>query len=135
MNKRYTANNRQNLQIVIGLPAKRQTTITFISGYGLKREGYFITENEDLQKALEKDDRFNRSFRLSEVDNMSIAEYNANADIKKKKEQSEKIFKTIQEAKDWLNANYNVPYNKLGNKTLCEKEFKNVGLELHFENT
>lgn len=77
INKRYIANNRQSLNLAVKLQNDSTRTVEFNTGYGLKSEGYFLTDDPDLQKALEKDARFKKSYRLAEIDGVNIAEIEA----------------------------------------------------------
>ena len=135
-NKRYVANKRQQLQIVVAL-ADGQTTITFNGGYGLRPDAYYITNDEALQNALEKDSRFNVSYRLDEIDNVSTAEYQAKSITQESKEANlpVKTFRTNTEAKDWINEYYHVPYNRITNKVQLIAEYEKQGFKLEFENT
>lgn len=136
MNKRYVANNRQNLQIIVNLP-KQQVTITFNSGYGLRREAYFITRNEELQKALEEDARFNKSYRLAEIDNMNISEYNARKaiELSQMPEPTQDMeFRTNTDAKEWINRTHGVPYAKIVNKAMLTIEYAKLGITLKINN-
>lgn len=142
--KRYVANDLQNLQIIISLPGSGQVTITFNSGYGLRREAYFLTDNETIQNALENDHRLNKSFRLAEINNMSVAEYEARLSIEnaikiaeekdKKENPTPKEFPTISAAKTWLHHELNVPMAKLGNKAAVIEKALELGFEISFLN-
>jgi len=145
LNKRYVANNLQNLQLIISLPEDNgQATITFNAGYGLRSEAYFITDNEDIQQALEKDQRLNKSYRLEEINNMSVVEHEAILSIEnatriaeekdKKENPTPKEFQTISEAKKWLHHELKVPIAKLGNKAAVVEKALEFGFELSFLN-
>ncbi len=137
--KRYVANNRDSLLIILALPEKRQASIEFIPGYSLRREGYFITSNETLQQALEEDARFGKKYRLAEIDGMLIEEYNARKALGlkdksvEKEGQTEKSFKTVQQARDWLNREHNIPFTVLGNKARITEKACELGFQLTFE--
>ena len=73
VNKRYTANNRQGLLIILMLPQGGQMSIEFKGGYGIRNEAFHFTNQEEVQLALENDPRFGKSYRLSEVDGMDIS--------------------------------------------------------------
>ncbi len=103
-NKRYTAFNRQNFLLVVNVPGTtNQMSIEFSGGYGMSSEAYFFTNDIDVQNMLESDPRFNEKFRLTEIDNVPIAEYNARKEIKAaKKEVVQKVEvkpEVVQEAK------------------------------------
>jgi hypothetical protein len=151
-NKRYTANNRQNLQITVNLPDnKGQVTLTFHSGYGLKSEGYYLTNNETIQTALEQDLRFNKSYRLSEINNVPFAEYSARKAIaeKGKKEETEalpvdgfvkpvkelevKTFPNYLSAKSWLCKNYTVMNYEITSKEILVSKYAEAGFEVKIQ--
>ena len=133
--KRYVANNRANLQIVVTLPDSGQVTITFNTGYGLRREGYFLTSNEAIQKAFESDKRYNLSYRLEEIDNIPLAEYEARKFLKSNEVpvSNVKTFRINNDAKDWINSHYGIPYSRLINKAMLTEEYAALGFELQFE--
>jgi len=148
-NKRYIGNNRQNYQVTVNLPEnKGQVTLTFNSGYGLRPESYLLTSDENVQAALEQDKRFNRSYRLTEIDNVPLSEYNARIAIAKKtKEEKEikvlpvvdlevkevKTFANFLSAKSWLSKNYEVVYSELINKEILAAKYAEAGFELKIE--
>lgn len=150
-NKRYVANNRQNLQLTVDLPDKKgQITITFQAGYGLRREGYFLTNDEMIQSVLEGDARFNRSYRLSEINNVSLAEYNALKTIAENKETTTEVtseevltddtqkpevktFANFLAAKSWLCKNYTAVYSEMKSKEILTAKYAEAGFELKIE--
>ncbi len=152
-NKRYIGNNRQNYQVTVNLPEnKGQVTITFNSGYGLRPESFFLTSDEYVQAALEQDKRFNRSYRLAEIDNVPLAEYMAKKAIAGKKETASKItteevltndnqkpevktFANFLAAKSWLCKNYTAVYSELNSKEVLAAKYAEAGLELKIEKT
>ena len=141
VNKRYVANNRQSLVLVL-VTGESQMSIEFKPGYGLRNEGYFLTNDLKVQQMLEKDSRYNKSYRLAEIDNMDIAEYIARNCIKDKENETPKeavnddtkIFTTSQEAKDWLNKEYKVPFNQITNKKKIIDKALELGFKIEFEN-
>lgn len=154
VNKRYVANNRQSLMIIINHPGLGQTTIEFKPGYGLRSEGYFLTNDPEMQDALESDKRYEKSYRLAEIDNMDIAEYTARKIIaEREKEESKELpkenpaeeteqdntpkkrsFETSQAAKDWLNKEHNVPFNQISNRKKIVDKATELGFNIEFLN-
>jgi len=148
VNKRYVANNRQSLMIIINHPGLGQTTIEFKPGYGLRSEGYFLTNDPDMQDALENDKRYKKSYRLAEIDNMDIAEYTARKILSEKKDETPKeplttevdnspnkiSFETSQAAKDWLNKEHNVPFNQISNRKKIVDKATELGFNIEFLN-
>ena len=140
-NKRYVANNRQNLQIIVSLPEdKGQTTITFQTGYGLRREAFCLTNDAVIQKALESDKRFNKSYRLEEIDGVPIAEYNARLalesaeknEVNKESDLHEMKFDTVKDAKTWLNTEHHISFALLKNKETIKEEAEKLGFNVVF---
>lgn len=139
VNKRYVANNRQSLVLVL-VTGENQMSIEFKPGYGLRDEGYFLTNDLKVQQILEKDPRYKKSYRLAEIDNMDIAEYIARNIIKEKETPKEvvkddmKPFTTSQEAKDWLNKEHAVPFNQITNKKKIIDKALELGFKIEFVN-
>jgi hypothetical protein len=160
VNKRYVANNRQSLMLIINSGLSQQT-IEFKPGYGLRNEGYFLTNDLAMQQALEKDHRYNKSYRLDAINNIPIAEWIArNTIAQKEKEKEDKLvkevnpvpgeteqkkddvprvpekvpFSTSQEAKDWLNKEHGVPFNQITNKKKIIDKAIELGLKIEFVN-
>ena len=140
-NKRYVANNRQNLQIIVSLPGDQgQTTITFQSGYGMMKEAFYLTDNKIMQEALESDKRFNKSYRLEEIDGMPLIEYNARVELesgsKPAKEPKivlkDKHFDTVKDAKSWLNTEHQISFAVLKNKETIKEEAIKLGFNIIF---
>lgn len=142
MNKRYTANNRQSLLLILIMPEGGQMSIEFKHGYSLRNEAYFMTNDEILQEVLEKDARFNKTYRLTEIDGMDVAEYNSRKDMAKSGALSEATtseltpmsFPTAQAAKEWLTREHAVPVIVLANKGKIIEKAKELGFEVSFEN-
>ncbi len=140
-NKKYTSINRQSLLIVIALPQKKgQCTIEFKTGYGLSAEGYYFTNDPIIQEALESDKRFNKSFRLDKIDNVSIHEYNAKITVDKQNEDDElpviieKVFSNVNGAKDFFKADpYEIPVSKLATKSAIIDQGKALNFDIKFE--
>ena len=147
VNKIYVANNRQGLLLVIRPTNTTQISINFNSGYGLRNEAYYGTDNPELQESLEKDARFGKTYRLERVNNMDVAEWNARQKLKKAGEiksintvtpateesnpNEEIILDNAQAAKNFLNAEpYNIPFNQMKNKAAIFEEAKKLGLTL-----
>lgn len=149
VNKRYVANNRQSLVLILNDPNMGQMTIEFKPGYGLRNEGYFLTNDPKVQQILEKDPRYNKSYRVDEIDNVPIAEYIARrtlnvpkdggtketvADEQGEKNPERKEFATAQEAKDWLNKEHAVPLNQITNKKKIVDKAIELGFKIEFVN-
>lgn len=147
VNKIYVANNRQGLLLVIKPTDTTQISINFNSGYGLRNEAYFGTDDPKLQESLEKDARFGKTYRLERVNNMDVAEWNARQDLEKTGKiksidtvipeaeetnpNKEITLDNAQAAKNFLNAEpYNIPFNQMKNKTAIFEEAKKLGLSL-----
>lgn len=94
VNKRYTANNRQGLLIILMLPQGGQMSIEFKGGYGIRNEAFYFTNQEEVQLALENDPRFGKSYRLSEVDGMDISEYLARKVIREREQEEKDLLKS-----------------------------------------
>lgn len=164
VNKKYVANNRRSMLLILG-GRGGQLTLEFKPGYGFSHEGCFLSNDESIQEALESDPRFNKSYRLAQIDNMDVAEFNARKVIKdsatskpvpeKIKEEvvtptgdqapKEKVeetpqvpeipsFKTIQDAKNWLNKVHKVPFSQLGNKKKIFAKVEELKLNIKIEN-
>jgi len=142
-NKKYKSINRSGLLIVIVSPeSKRQFTIEFKPGYGRNAEGYYYTNDPVVQEAIENDKRFNKSFKIDKINNLSIHEYNAKTKSSKQGEVVpptvvfvEKMFKNVNAAKDFFRADpYKVPVSKLATKALIVAKGKTLGFETKFEN-
>ena len=141
MNKRYVAINRSSLILIAKLPEnKGQLSIEFQAGYGMKKEAYFITNNKEIQDVLESDKRFNESYRLEEIDNINVVEYEF---IQTQKESVvndsnaiEKMqFNSINDARDFLaNEPYNIERNKLNNPKSILNRAKELGFEFEILN-
>lgn len=142
MNKRYTANNRQSLLLILMLPDAGQMSIEFKHGYSLRNEAYFMTNDETLQEVLENDVRYNKTYRLTEIDGMDVAEYNSRKDLAESGEMPEIMnsdltpmsFPTAQAAKEWLTKEHAVPVIILANKGKIVEKAKELGFEVTFEN-
>lgn len=162
VNKRYVANNRRSLTMGVRLQSGQSYTIEFFNGYGLRNEGYFLTNNVEVQEALESDPRFNKSYRLEEIDNVNIAEYNALQELKKRKvvvpaeepkaevitaetpaepvdevvaEESKNLeFDNAQTAKNFLNKEHGVPFSQMKNKAAILKSAEELGFKIVFKN-
>ena len=141
MNKRYTANNRQSLILILILPTSGQMSIEFKHGYSIHNEAYFLTNDATVQEALEKDQRFGKSYRLSEIDGMDVAEYNSRKDMKEagvsdgeSNELTPLSFPNAQTAKEWLHKDHSVPLALLTNKGKTYEKAKELGFEITFEN-
>lgn len=111
---------------------KGQLSIEFQSGYGMKREAYFITNNKEIQEVLEADKRFNNSYRLEEIDNINIAEYESLQTQKKDTKIEEPEFETItlgsiNEAKDFL-ISKGIDKKKIPNPTAIANRGKELGV-------
>ena len=148
VNKIYVANNRQGLLLVIKPTSTTQMSLSFNSGYGLRNEAYFGTDDPFLQEALEKDTRFGKTYRLERVNNMDVAEWNARQELKNSEVKTVKLpteenqtsdknnpkdilLDNAQAAKNFLNAEpYNIPFNQLKNKAAIFEEAKKLGLNL-----
>lgn len=154
-NKRYTAFNRQNLLLVVIMPGSQQMTIEFTGGYGMNNEAYYFTADADIQNMLESDPRFNEKYRLTEIDNVSVPEYEARKQIKeakaevkvnpepkpevvvtevpKKEVVKKNTFTNLQEARNYLNAQYNVPFHLISNKQKLKEKAKELGMDIILE--
>lgn len=140
-NKRYVANNRQSLLLILSLPGGGQTSIEFRPGYGLQAEGYFLTNNEQVQEALEADKRFGKTYRLDEINNMPLTEYNARKSLKEKGIElpkdtrllEERVFPRVQDAKEWLEKDHNVPISLIGNRAKIIEKARELGFLVKFE--
>jgi hypothetical protein len=145
VNKKYQALNRQSLIMVVQVPGTDKTmTIEFKNGYGLQKDGYFLTNDPVIQDILEKDKRFKDVYALVEIDNVGIAEYNARKELgldannkpeaeEKPQGDGKKLFVNAQAAKDWLNAEHGVPFNAINNKTKVIEKAKELGFDIAFE--
>jgi hypothetical protein len=146
MYKKYVAINRKSLLIIIGLPdSNRQLSVEFSSAYGLNNEGFFYTKDELVQKALENDHRFNKSFRLAQIDNVDVAEYNARQEISKRQEEVTEInpvvpegpevisFDNINEAKDFL-VSKGVGKKQIPNPVAIVNRAKELGFTIEIKN-
>lgn len=100
VNKRYVAINRQSLLLVVNVPNGGYRNVEFLNGYGLLNEGYVLTNEPELQEILEKHPRFNQSFRLAEIDNVPVAEYEARKQIAQQKQKdAEKAAKAAEKVR------------------------------------
>jgi hypothetical protein len=142
MNKRYTANNRQSLLLILMLPDGGQMSIEFKHGYSLHNEAYFMTNDETIQEVLENSPKFNSTYRLSEVNGMDIAEYNSRKDLAENGdlgslsggELTPMTFPNGQAAKEWLSKEpYNIAAGQLGSKAKIVEKAKELGFEVTFE--
>ena len=137
-NKKYIANNRQSLSMVMVLPGGGQHTIEFKPGYGLLNEGHYFTNDPKVQELLEKDKRFNKTYRLEEINNMNFREYNARKELGLlKKEETktniiEKEFETVNAAKDFF---HDEPYGIGTSKLTTKAQVVAIGKELNFNVT
>lgn len=141
MNKRYVAINRSSLILIAKLPEnKGQLSIEFQSGYGMKKEAYFITNNKEIQDVLESDKRFNESYRLEEIDNINVVEYEflqtQKESVVNDSNAIEKMpFNNINDARDFLaNEPYNIERNKLNNPKSILNRAKELGFEFEILN-
>lgn len=141
VNKKYVANNRQSLLLILMLPSRGQISLEFNSGYGLNSEGFYLTNDEALQAVLESDKRFNKTYRLAEIDGISLVEYNARKEMRENnllpeepKEPEPKSFRTSQDAKEWLHKEFAVPYALILNKDKIKAKALELGFDVTFEN-
>jgi hypothetical protein len=139
VNKRYVAINRSSLILIAKLPEnKGQLSIEFQSGYGMKREAYFMTDKKEIQDVLEADKRFNNSYRLEEIDNIPVIEYEFRQAQKKdtKIEESELetiTFGSINEAKDFL-VSKGIEKKKIPNPAAIANRGKELGFNIEIIN-
>lgn len=142
MNKKYTAINRTSLLLIANLPDKKgQISLKFNPGYGLNNDAYFVTDDKDIQDVLEKDARFNSTYKLATIDNMPVAQYNALKqleedkktgnlpDIEPPKEIIQMSFDNINFAKDYLVTQCGVEKIKIPNPTAILNKAKELGFE------
>lgn len=95
----------------------------------------YITDDENLQKALENTKAFGRSFN---VDKKFVSN---EADLKDNKDMPEKIqtlkeikFLTVNEAKDFFNKKHGIPVSKLMTRAAIISEAEKLGFEVQFDN-
>ena len=119
---------------------KGQLSIEFQSGYGMKREAYFITNDKEIQDVLEADKRFNNSYRLEEIDNINIAEYEfrqtqQGSSVDKTTTLEKMQFNSINDARDFLTSEpYNIDKTKLNNPKAMLNRAKELGFEFEILN-
>lgn len=152
MLKKYVANNRSKLTLIVSLPEGGQTTIEFRKGYG--NEAYHLTNVEEMQNILENDPRFGESYRLEEIDNVFIKTYEARQLLLDKKTEEKPVdppaspdgtkvdppacieFKNINEIRDYLMGEpYNVESKKIPNLKAVENKAKELGIVFKILNT
>lgn len=156
MSKVRYCSNCVGFDISLGLKAGRKT-ITFIGKDVLKKERFFDTEDEEIQKALEATKDFGTYFyRSNEFDWMKAETIKAGKEegfmpdvetIDTISDLSEEIkdaivpvslepkaFKTNLVAQNWINKNHAVPYANLKSREALTAEYAKLGFELKIEN-
>ena len=123
--KRYIAPNLKNYLMGVTLPGGVTMTLRFNSGFGQGNNAFYITSDETIQKALERDVRYGRSFKLVQIDGVPIEEYNA---IKSKGFKSDISLTVVEEittvgaARQYLSEKYNSKVtNRIEVFAECEK--------------
>lgn len=113
----------------------------------------YSTSDEKEQQILESYPGFNVSFKLSNETLMLIEETNASeievltpveeektpeieviAEEVKVPEKVVKTFKTLSEAKAWINETHEIPFHKLSNSGYMTEEFEKLNYTLVIEN-
>lgn len=85
MLKKYKANNLQKLLTYVTIPGKGMVAVTFKPGYGQNFDAMLLTTDKELQDALENSKDFNVLYRLEEVNNIYVKEYEALISIEESK--------------------------------------------------
>lgn len=96
----------------------------------LQKLRFLDTDDKELQKALEATPAFNVYFYKSgEFDWMELeAKEEEEAHVDKSK-----TFKSVIEAKEWINKTHNIPYSRIKNMEALENEFSALGFQLIIE--
>ena len=108
----------------------------------------FVTTDEHLQKQLEETDSFNVHFVVdsiiideegqaqspakepTKIADMATPEPEVKAETEPSAPQSLE-FKTVQEAKNYLNSTHSVPFHQIGNEAKVVEKAKELGLDIH----
>lgn len=117
-----------SIDIVVG---DRLRTFDFRGGLRHPAIKYPSYSTSDLteQSLLEKHPSFGKSFILEEEVVIEPAAQEAEPEL-------EVIpFKTVQDAKDWLNKEHGVSYNQILNRKQVIEQFKELNLNVSFENS
>ena len=143
VNKKYSAISRRNYLLSIDLPGRDgQINVDFKSGYGRNGDAFLFTDDPALQKALESDKRFNKTFRLESIDGMLIEEYEARkligqnvTAVNNSPKLELKEFDDINGAKDFLKSEpNNVEGKKIPNLAAVQNRGRELGYDIVIKN-